>query len=105
VLFALLGYRLGGARTANVLKAGLASILVVVSGLNDLTFWALNTVWSAGSRPSELQWASHIIVFTGGPPSVAAAVAFLLVHLVLAGVVLALPATRWVDRALGWPRH
>jgi hypothetical protein len=101
VLFALLAYRLGGARTASVLKVGVASILVVVSGLNDLTFWALNDVWSAGARPDELAWASHIVVFVGGPPSVATAVVFLLVHLVLAGLVLAMPVTRWVDRALG----
>jgi hypothetical protein len=103
VLFALMAYRLGGARTADVLKAGVAGVLVVISGLNDLTFWALNEVWSAGSRPSELKWASHIIVFLGGPPSVPAAVVFMLVHLALAGLVLALPVGRWVDRALAAP--
>ncbi|NUT46164.1 MAG: hypothetical protein HOV94_02420 [Saccharothrix sp.] len=100
VLFALLADRLGGARTANVLKTGVAAVLVVISGLNDLTFWALNEVWSAGHRPSELKWASHIIVFVGGPPSIPTAVVFLLVHLALAGLVLALPVGRWVDRAL-----
>ncbi len=100
VLLALLAYRLGGGRTANVLKTGVAAVLVVVSGLNDLTFWALNEVWSAGSRPTELRWASHIIVFLGGPPSVPAAVVFMVVHLALAGLVLALPVARWVDRAL-----
>lgn len=100
VLLMLLAYRLGGARTANVLKTGVAAILVVVSGLNDLTFWALNDVWAAGSRPSDLPWASHIIVFTG-VPSVATAVVFMLVHVVLAAVVIALPVGRWVDRALG----
>jgi hypothetical protein len=97
VLFALLAYRLGGGRTANVLKAGVASILVVISGVNDLTFWALNDVWSAGSKPAELKWASHMIVFLGGPPSVPAAVAFMAVHLVLAAVVVALPVGRWVS--------
>jgi hypothetical protein len=103
VLFALLAYRLGGGRTANVLKAGVASILVVVSGVNDLTFWALNDVWAAGSKPTELKWASHMIVFLGGPPSVPAAVAFMAVHLVLAAIVVALPVGRWVNRALRVP--
>lgn len=103
VLFALMAYRLGGARTANVLKTGFASILIVISGLNDLTFWALNEVWAAGSRPTELPWASHIIVFVGGPPSVAGAVVFMIVHLILAGILLLLPVGRWVDRALGRP--
>ncbi|GAA4545442.1 hypothetical protein [Amycolatopsis samaneae] len=101
VLFALLAYRLGGGRTANVLKTGVAAILVVISGVNDLTFWALNTVWSAGTRPAELKWASHMIVFLGGPPSVPAAVAFMAVHLALATIVVALPVGRWVNRALG----
>ncbi|OQO93008.1 hypothetical protein B1813_12965 [Saccharomonospora piscinae] len=104
VLFALLAYRLGGARTTSVLKTGVASVLLVIAGLNDLTFWALNEVWSAGSRPDELAWASHIVVFVGGPPSVATAVVFLLVHLALAAAVLALPLGRWVDRALDAPR-
>lgn len=100
VLLMLLGYRLGGARTANVLKTGVAALLVVVSGLNDLTFWALNEVWAAGSRPSDLPWASHIVVFTG-VPSVLTAVVFMVVHVALAAVVIALPVGRWVDRALG----
>ncbi|WP_116050980.1 hypothetical protein, partial [Amycolatopsis palatopharyngis] len=103
VLFALMAYRLGGARTTSVLKTGIAAVLVVVSGLNDLTFWALNDVWSAGVRPTELKWASHIIVFLGGPPTVLAAVIFMLVHLVLAALVLALPLGRWVDQSLKPP--
>jgi hypothetical protein len=100
VLFALLAYRLGGARTANVLKAGVASILVVISGVNDLTFWALNDLWAAGHKPAELKWASHMIVFLGGPPSVPAAVVFMAVHLILAAVVVALPVGRWFTRAI-----
>jgi hypothetical protein len=47
-----------------------------------------------------LDWASHIIVFTGGPPSVPVAVVFLAVHLVLAAAVVAAPVERWVDRRL-----
>jgi hypothetical protein len=98
VLFGLLAYRMGGARTTSVLKLGFASVLVVVSGLNDLTFW-LTYDWPDG-RPSELRWASHIIVFVGGPPSVATAVVFLVVHLVLAVAVISLPLGRYVERAL-----
>jgi hypothetical protein len=98
VLFGLLAFRLGGARTATVLKTGIAAVLIVISGLNDLTFWAFYE-WPQG-RPAELDWASHITVFVGAPPSVATAVAFLAVHVVLAGVVLALPMGRWMDRTL-----
>jgi hypothetical protein len=99
VLFGLFAYRMAGARTVSVLKVGAASILVVVSGLNDLTFWLTND-WGADGRPAVLRWASHIIVFVGGPPSVVTAWVFLAVHLVLAGLVLALPLGRMVDRAL-----
>ncbi|GAA1018176.1 hypothetical protein Aple_033820 [Acrocarpospora pleiomorpha] len=98
VLFALLAYRMAGARTAAVLKAGFAAILVVISGLNDLTFW-LTYDWQNG-RPSELSWASHIIVFLGGPPSVTAAVIFMAVHLALAVGVLLLPLDRIAERWL-----
>ncbi|MFI9594951.1 hypothetical protein [Nonomuraea sp. NPDC052265] len=98
VLAALFAYRLGGARWDRVLKVGIASVLIVISGLNDLSMWLLGD-WPEG-RPATLTWASHIAVFVGGPPSVAVAVAFFLVHLVLAGVVLALPVRRWLDRLL-----
>jgi hypothetical protein len=77
-----------------------AAVLVVISGLNDLTFWALNDIWASGRTPETLHWASHIIVFTGGPPSVATGVVFMLVHLALAAAVAALPLGRWVDRRL-----
>jgi hypothetical protein len=97
-LFGLLAFRLGGARTVTVLKTGIAAVLIVISGLNDLTFWAFYE-WPQG-RPAELDWASHITVFVGGPPSVATAVVFMAVHVALAGVILALPLGRWLDRTL-----
>lgn len=95
VLAVLFAYRLGGAGTARVLKVGVAAVLVVVSGLNDLSFWYLND-WRDG-RPRTLSWASHIAVFVGGPPTALTAALFCLVHLALAGVVLALPVQRWLD--------
>ncbi len=98
VLFGLLAHRMAGGRTTTVLKLGVASILVVISGLNDLTFWVAYR-WPGG-RPAELRWASHIAVFVGGPPTVAVAVVFMVVHLLLAGAVLAVPLGRIVDRAL-----
>jgi hypothetical protein len=96
VLAVLFGYRLGGATTARVLKVGLAAVLVVISGLNDLTFY-YSYAWPEG-RPSRLHWASHIAVFVGGEPSATVAIAFCLVHLALAAVILALPVQRWLDR-------
>jgi hypothetical protein len=100
VLAVLFAYRMGGATAGRVLRAGLAGILVLISGLNDLTFYYTND-W-AGPRPETLKWASHIAVFVGGPPSAAVAITFCAVHLVLAAVVLFLPLGRWVDRFDGW---
>lgn len=98
VLFGLIAFRLGGARMVTALKVGVASVLLVVSGLNDLGFWLLYD-WPEG-RPAELDWASHITVFVGGPPSVTTAVVFLLVHLALAVAALAAPLERWADETL-----
>lgn len=98
VIAILFGYRLGGATTARVLKVGVAAVLLVVSGLNDLSFYYLYA-WPEG-RPARLGWASHIEVFVGGPPTPAVAIGFCLVHVALAGLVLALPAQRWLDRLI-----
>lgn len=96
VLAVLFAYRLGGASTERVLKAGLAAVLVVISGLNDLSFYYTNS-WSNG-RPERLHWASHISVFVGGPPTAPVAVVFCLVHLAVAAVILVLPLRRWRSR-------
>lgn len=96
VLAVLFGYRLGGASTIRVLQAGIAGILVVVSGLNDLTMWLVND-WDGG-RPDRLDWASHISVFVGGPPTPTTAFVFMAVHLAVAGLVLTPTAARWFTR-------
>lgn len=100
VLAILFAYRLGGASGVRVLQAGLAGVLIVISGLNDLTMWAFND-WESG-RPERLDWASHISVFVGGPPSPLVALAFLLVHLGLAILLLTPAAGRRIQRAGRW---
>ena len=97
VLFAVFAYRLGGASTANALKAGTVGVLLLVSGLNDLTMWAMYP-WPDGQRPVVFTWASHVGVFLGHPPALSEMLVFLAVHLLLAGVVLAVPLQRWLDR-------
>ncbi|MEU8376517.1 hypothetical protein AB0C22_25820 [Micromonospora sp. NPDC048894] len=100
VLAVLFAYRLGGASAGRVLRAGLAAILVLISGLNDLSFYYTND-WD-GPRPRVLHWASHITVFVGGPPTATVAIVFCAVHLLLAAVILALPLDRWAARFDGW---
>lgn len=92
VVAALFAYRLGGASTGNVLKAGFAAILIVISGLNDLTHY-YTADWE-GARPERLDWASHISVFVGGPPTPTVAIVFCAVHFLLAALILLLPIRR-----------
>ncbi|MDN5895388.1 MAG: hypothetical protein L0H93_15360, partial [Nocardioides sp.] len=92
VMAILFAYRLGGAGTEKVIRAGFASILVVISGLNDLTSWAFDS-WPEG-RPDTLFWASHIEVFVGGPPTPLVALGFCSIHLVLAALLILVPLRR-----------
>lgn len=92
VMAVLFAFRLGGASTRTIIRSGFAAILVVISGLNDLTSWWL-TPWEGG-RPDTLAWASHIEVFVGGPPTPVVAGVFCAVHLALALVVLLAPVPR-----------
>jgi hypothetical protein len=98
VLFALFAFRLGGGSTAWVLKLGFAGILVLTSGLNDLTMWIMYP-WPRGQRPSTFDWASHVTVFIGHTPHLQDMVGFLAAHLLLIAAILSLPVQRWLDRA------
>ncbi|HEY2958682.1 MAG TPA: hypothetical protein VGM21_10825 [Actinomycetota bacterium] len=93
ILALALAFRLGGGAPGEVRRVAYASLLLMLSGLEDLAFlvltphtdprfWPIPEVWS---------WASHMTVFLGHPPSRAEAFAFIAVHLVLAGLVLFLP--------------
>lgn len=90
VLAVLFGYRLGGAPSGRVLRLGFASTLVLVSGLNDITFYYWYG-WPDG-RPARFTWASHITVFVGSPATPTVAIVFCAIHLVLAGLLLAGPS-------------
>ncbi|MBN2006515.1 MAG: hypothetical protein JXA21_24400 [Anaerolineae bacterium] len=97
ILFALFAYRLGGGRTASVLKLGLSSVLIMLSGLNDLTMWIMYP-WPNGERPFVFDWASHVEVFIGREPNLYHMLGFFAAHLILIGVILALPLQRWLDQ-------
>ena len=97
VLLALLAFRLGGASTARTLKLGGVGVLLLVSGLNDLTMWAMSD-WPNG-RPETFAWASHVAVFLGRAPRLPDMLLFLGVHVGLAGLLLAAPLERWLGAA------
>lgn len=90
VLFGLLAYRLGGGSTRTVLRLGAASVLLLVSGLNDLTMWAMYA-WPGGVRPDAFSWASHVAVFIGRTPLLSDMVYFVAIHLCLALGIVVVP--------------
>jgi hypothetical protein len=96
VLLALFAYRLGGANAARVIKLGLSSILVIISGLNDLTMWVLYP-WPDG-RPFVFKWASHVAIFIGGDPNLYHMLAFLAVHIILICVIMWMPLEKWIEQ-------
>jgi len=86
---------MGGASSAQVLKLGCAGILVLVSGLNDLTIWAMYD-WPGGVRPETFEWASHVSICLGRDPHLLDMVASASVHLLLIVGLLRLPLERWI---------
>jgi hypothetical protein len=95
VLSTVFAFRMGGASSARVLKLGVCGILVLVSGLNDLTMWAMYD-WPAGVRPDTFDWASHVSIFLGRDPHVIDMLAFVAVHLALMVAIVRLPLERWI---------
>ena len=97
VLLAIFAYRLGGATVARVLKVGLSGILIMLSGMNDLSMWVLFP-WPDGERPFVFTWASHVAVFIGRDPNLYNMLVFLGVHLLLIGIIFWLPLEKWIDQ-------
>lgn len=96
ILSLALAYRLGGGAGAGARRIGYASILVMLSGLEDLSF--LTTTPGQGPIPQVWTWASHMTVFVGRPLHKAEAFVFIAIHVVLAVAVLTVP-TRWLRRS------
>jgi hypothetical protein len=99
VLMALFAFRMGGGRTEQVLRLGGAGVLILLSGINDLTMWAMYA-WPGGIRPEKFDWASHVSIFTGRVPGLGDMLVFAAVHLLLAAPMLAarLPTRRAAPR-------
>lgn len=97
ILSLVLSYRLGGGDSATVRRVAYGSLLLMLSGLEDLAF----LLSIAHTIPDRWTWASHIAVFIGHAPSKWEAFAFIAVHVALAAFVFLSPA-RWWQRAVPW---
>lgn len=90
ILSVALALRLGGGSGGQVRRAAYASLLVMVSGLEDLMF----QIWAGVPIPDRWDWAEHITVRLGHVASQNEALIFIGVHLVLALLVVLVPAPR-----------
>jgi hypothetical protein len=95
ILALTFAYRLGGGRPGTVRRLAYGMLLLMLSGIEDLAFLTINHQtdprWTP--IPERWTWASHMIVFLGGHvPTQHQAYAFIAVHVLLAGLVLFLPA-------------
>jgi hypothetical protein len=103
ILALVLAYRLGGGAAGTVRRLAYAMLLLMLSGLEDLAYIKVNPhtdpAWQ--QVPEVWTWAHHMTVFVGHPLTRNQAFAFIAIHVVLALLVLFLPATA-VSRPLAW---
>ncbi len=95
-------YRCGGGSASGSLKISWAGILLMLSGYEDIMFWAVN---DRGPFPNVAQWASHVSIFLGRPATRTEFYIFVAVHFILIAIVFALPLERigeWLGHVL-WP--
>jgi hypothetical protein len=87
-------YRLGGGSRGTTLRLAFAMLLFQLSGLEDLAYLTLNPKRPPNftSIPEVWDWAAHINVFLGHSATKEQAFAFIAVHVILALLVLFLPA-------------
>ncbi|MGN9838477.1 hypothetical protein ACTMTI_10200 [Nonomuraea sp. H19] len=98
ILSMVLAFRLGGGTAALVRRLAFGMLLLMLSGLEDLAFLTVNdhTDPAYATIPEVWDWASHMTVFLGHPPTKYEAYAFIVVHVVLALAVFFSPQ-RWWD--------
>ncbi|MER7128190.1 hypothetical protein [Streptosporangium saharense] len=98
ILTITLANRLGGGTPALTRRLAYGMLLLMLSGLEDLAFLTVNdhTDPAYATIPAVWDWASHMTVFLGHPPTRNEAFAFIAVHVVLALLVFFSPQ-RWWD--------
>ncbi|MBO4697954.1 MAG: hypothetical protein J5643_11875 [Lachnospiraceae bacterium] len=87
-------YRLGGGKPGQCIKICTTGILMIFSGLLDLSF---NT---AHGEPlaKTLDYAYHIIILFGRPLTWMEGFFFCLAHFVLIAIIIALPLDKWIEK-------
>jgi hypothetical protein len=94
ILSMVVAYRLGGGSGGTSRRLGYSMILLQLSGLEDLAFLTINNHTDPAWTPIPLRWtwADHMTVFLGHPLTKLEAFVFIGIHVVLAILILTLPA-------------
>ncbi len=87
-------YRMGGGKPGRSIKICTAGILMIFSGLLDLSF---NTAHGEPLAKS-LDYAYHIIILFGRPLTWMEGLVFCLCHFVVIAIILALPLDKWIEK-------
>lgn len=85
-------HRIGGGKPGQSIKICVVGILMIFSGLLDLSFDIAN----GRALQETLDYAYHIIVLVGRPLTYKEGVVFCLVHFVVIAIVIALPLDKWL---------
>lgn len=103
ILAFALSNRLGGGTPGTARRLAYGMILIMVSGAEDLAFLTVNDLTGTDFHPipEVWDWATHMEVRLGHPPTKNEAFVFIGVHLLLAAFVLFAP-TRWFEKLNPW---
>lgn len=106
ILAFTLAYRLGGGGAVTARRLAYGMLLVMVSGAEDLAFLTVNDLSGTPFHPipDVWDWASHMTVRLGHPPTKYEAYVFIAVHLVAAAMVLFAPG-RWFGWLAPWRKR
>ena len=93
ILSLALSYRLGGGSTENTLRLSFSLLVIMLSGIEDLAFFIVNSHEPGRFNPipEVWDWVSHMRVRIGHNPTKNEAYLFIAGHLVLAGFILFYP--------------
>ncbi len=92
-------YRVGGGTVGNALKVGWSGILLMLSGFEDIMFFAVNGYWP---MPDVINWASHMTVRLGRPATREEFFVICALHLAAILLLWLLPLDRWIARLTAW---
>lgn len=84
-------YRLGGANGRQGFRLSTALLLIMISGIEDLAYFTVNSDPSFANMPEVWDWVTHLAVRIGHSPTKNDIIISVIVHFSLAIAVLALP--------------